>query len=995
MKYLVLILPILFMMVSLTTMAQSLAVSGSVRDTDQQPLVGVSILIKETGQGVVTDLDGRYTIPPSGIREVTLIFSYTGMKTVSQKTSGGVLDMVMRGDVLAIDEVIVTAYAIGKKQKDIVGSYEQVNAEALRSDRPMESVDKLLEGLAPGLQVEQASGERGLPVRVRIRGENALVPVSGADITASGQPLYILDGVPLYDAFETNTTNTQFSDVLNQKLNPLALLNPSDIESIVVLKDAAATAIYGANAANGVILITTKKGKSGRMKVELRTQQGFEHTINEIKFLNTPQYVELYRETLFNSGKNPEDAGPTNIATDWRKAVQRTGRFHNTGLSMNGGTDQTTYFFSADYLRQDAIARGNNNDRMSVRMNLSHKFNTKLQFNTGISVSRKTKEALNTFQAVSFPPNLSPYLPDGSFNNQGPFLNLGNPLAVIAQNDHKHTANSYNLNATVRYEPVKGVYISTMAGADAYQQDENRYRSALNGTGRTRNGFAIRSSTENIRWINTTQAGFSKTLAEDHHLSMLGGVELQRRYTQRSIITASNFPFDNLRELNTVNKADIDANSSAYEDATMSGFTQLSYDWKYTYYLTGSLRRDASSIFGGDVQSANFFSIGTAWTLSNEAWMAPLRVINYAKIRGSYGVTGNSRLGTYSARGLYQISSNNSYGGFNGLAPSTPANDQLSWQSNHQFNAALDVHLAESRWRLTWEYYNNTILNAISTIQIPRETGFSQVVANTGDMRNQGMEWSLNTDISKGKLSWTSGLNASVNRNKVLRIATERPPQATDQSSGIIVGNDVNAIYGIRSAGVDPYNGKPLWFMPDGSITDDARLAANLANRVVIGNRTPRLFGGWQNNLRWRQFQLSTMVNYSMGSHIIVNNLSFTDGRQISFNNQSINQLDRWQQSGDITDTPRLHESNFPSRNTTRYLFRNDFLQLSNVSLEWRMPRGLCDRLGLSSFQWSFQVDNPGYWYREQSRQNRNGIAEYRFIFPQARAYVTGIKLGL
>ncbi|MEY4134901.1 MAG: hypothetical protein RL386_1251 [Bacteroidota bacterium] len=993
------ILPVLLTFLSFVTgvSGQQRKVSGIITDAAQEPLTGATVIVKGGEVGTASDQDGKYALLlPAGTTDAVLIFSYVGMRTQELRAkAGSTLNVVLYRDAQDIQEVVVTAYAVRKQEKDLVGSYEQVTAEALRSDRPVESVDKLLEGLAPGVQVEQTTGERGLPVRIRIRGENTLVPVGSTDITASGQPLVVLDGVPLYDVFETNTANTQFGNVLNQRVNPLALLNPGDIESLVVLKDAAATALYGANAANGVILITTKKGKAGKTAVDVKIQQGFEQPINEIQFLNTPQYLELARETLFNSGKNPEDAGASNVATDWRRAVQRTGTFTSAGFTMGGGGDQFNFYFSADHLAQQAIARGNSNQRQGVRINLGQKFGKKFSLNTGLATSRKTKESLNTFQNVTFPPNLPVYADDSTFNNTGPFATLGNPLAVIAQNDHAHQVLSVNGNATLRFEPLPGLYFSTMAGADIFQQREKRYNSALNGTGRNRNGYAIRSNTDNQRWISTTQAGWNTTFREKHHLGLVAGFEAQKRYTDRSIITATNFPFDNLRELNTVNKADIDANTSAYEDASLSGFGQLSYDWDYRYYVSLSSRRDASSIFGGDVQAANFYSAGAAWTFSAAPWMKRFKALSFGKLRMSYGITGNSRLGTYSARGLYVISDNNSYGGFNGFAPSAPPNERLTWQSNRQLNAALDLNFLDSRLKFSWEYYRNTIINAISTIPTPRESGFNTIVANTGDMRNQGMEWSLKADLARNAIFWTSGLNISFNRNEVLRIAVERPPQATDQSSGIVVGNDINAIYGIRAAGVDPYNGKPLWFMPDGSITDDARLAADVRNRVVIGNRTPSFFGGLQNQLGWKQWRLSFMVNYSYGSHILVNNLTFTDGRQISFNNQSVNQLDRWQQPGDITDTPRLHEANFPSRNTTRYLFRNDFLQLANASLSWELPRAIAKKMRISSLRASLQADNLGYLYSTKTRSGRNGIAEYRFIFPQARAVVAGFNIGL
>jgi TonB-linked SusC/RagA family outer membrane protein len=974
--------------------AQGSILSGYVQDEEEEFLVGAIVQVIGTNIGTSTDEKGFFELRlPEKADNIRLRISFVGYQALEISPSlsdKAPLQIRLKANPGLLKEVLVTAYGGAKKREEVVGSYEVLSDKQLRADRPIESFDKMMNGLIAGVQIEPST-EPGTPVQVRIRGQGSLVRVAGTDITSSAQPLFVLDGVPLYDISESNVYNTQFSDVTEQKLNPLASLNPEDIESITILKDAAASALYGANAANGVVLIKTKRGTSGKSRVQVGLNYGISQPINLMRFLNAEEYVLLYRETLFNSGLSPSLAGSADINTDWRNLVMQQGSTLSSDVSLSGGNQQSRYRISLGYFRQESISQRNGMERISVRSNIEHDFTERfrLDFNLGASFNRK--ESINTFGAATFQPNISPFADDGSFNETGPFVTRPNPLAVLAQNDFEHRGFASTGSLRLSYELLPNLSLSSTLGADYYQNRQNEYNSMRNASGRNQRGYNNRIDRNNLRWISFTQLNWRYTLQDKHHFSALAGFELQERFTSLLRAFGTNFPNDDLRNLSVVSNANSGVASSDFEEAQVSYYGQASYDYQNKYFLSLTARRDASSIFGGDVQNANFASVGIAWALHKEEWFKNLAWLSSLRLRGTYGATGNARIGTYSARGLYGFGVQ--YNGFGGSIPSTAPNPNLSWESNYKMNFGLDVAILNDRLSLVVEHYRNRIVGAISTINTPQESGFATMVANTSNMENWGWEATLNSiNFRNNDFEWRSNFNFAFNRNRVLSTALERPPRSTEQSSGIIVGRDINTIYGVRVAGVDPYNGKQLWFLPNGSITDDARKANLVENRVPIGRRVPLFFGGFNNTFSYKGFTLDVLMRYSYGSHIILANDALTDGRQIGINNQSVNQLDRWQSPGDITDTPALHINNFPARNTTRFLFDNNYLAFGNVALSYRLPASLLKPMGFYNAFVALQATNLGYLYSSTSRADRNGIAEYRFIFPEARTFSLTFK---
>ncbi|MFP4506549.1 MAG: SusC/RagA family TonB-linked outer membrane protein [Cyclobacteriaceae bacterium] len=976
-------------------MQDDLQVRGRVIDTQGEPLPGVTVRIKDTFKGTVSDAEGRFSLRLEDEQTYSLVFSYIGLKKREiEITPPADLEVVLEEDSRMLTDVVITGYNMEKNRTELVGSVVQLESEDLQAERPVESFEKLLSGQVAGLNVENnAGGEPGVPVQVRIRGQGSLPAISDFIRTTSSEPLYVVDGVPIYDIQATRETSVSANE---QLLNPLASFNPEDIESISVLKDASATAIYGANAANGVILITTKRGQSGQLKVDLSYNRGISEAINQVNLLSTPDYVALYRETLINSGRNEQEAisraGPTDIYTSWEDINLRTADFQQANVSVSGGGNNAKARVALNYLEQETITRGNDFSRLNTRANVDVDFGERLSTQYNINFSLINKESLGQFDVRNAPPNLSPLTPDGSFNELGWFFDLPNPLSVLAQNENRQQGLASNGNITAQYLIFPSLRLTALAGLDYTQNNHFTYNSKFNASGRRRNGAVNNVNRQNLQWITNARLNWGTRLGKEWEISALLGVEAQEQTTRLLRAYASDFPFDDLRtpqSANTRNSA-----SSEEEVSTLSYFAEANLEYKSRYFLTFNSRSDASSIFGGDVRRAVFASLGGGWLISEEAFFNKDGLINTLKLRATYGSTGNSRIGSYAARGLYSISSRFSYQGEGGIIPLTAENIRLSWEKNYKTDLAVDIGIG-GRITTTIEYYHNQIKDAISTIDVPYESGFQLAEVNAADMLNSGWEFSFRTiNVQNKRWEWTTRFNFSTNRNIITDLKLKEEDLGSNTGIGLVEGKDVRTIYGRKYAGVDPYSGRALWQLADGSFTDDYTQARLLENRVEIGSRNPNVFGGISNNLRYGKWSLSLIASYSYGSDILVNSLYEMDGRQF-FNNQSVNLLDRWQQPGDLASVPRLHLDNPVVNTNSRFLFDNDHLIIENINLNYQFDTELLKRVNISTASLFAQVSNLAYFYLQQPRENRNGIREYRYSFPQARTWSLGMRVSL
>lgn len=991
------LIAVIILLITCTTVFAQTTIKGVVKSAkDKTPLPGVSVVIKGTTVGSSTDIDGKYSIKVDD-KNAVLVFSFIGMKTQEIKLDGRTsIDVLMEDDVQMLKETVVLGYGSVKSKEAVVGSVEQVKAKDLTVNKSLESFDKMLEGMVAGVYVESETGEPGAAPKIRIRGQGSLDKVLDGDIVASSEPLYVIDGVPMTDPNEPNAINLEGAGFVGAgtSLNPLSLINPDDIETITVLKDASAAAIYGANASNGVILITTKKGRKGEAKISFKQTYSFSEAIDQIKYLNTEQWSEIVRETYANTGLSPEAAdnviGESTLYTNWQDLVTRTGTNYQANLSVSGGSDNVTYRFSAGYNNLQSISEGNDLERISTRMNINMKLNEKLSMTYIMGFSTANKSNFSTFGSFAFLPNLSPYNADGTFAEDGFFDRNINPLAALAQNEDWSKTEYLNGSIKLNYNILEGLNLSSTFGIDYTFGNSFVFLSKDNGAGRTRDGYIRDTRKKNRKWLNFTQLDYSTIIKDIHKVSALIGFQIEDTKGSQMKGSESDLPFEKIRQLGMA----IDENSSVrnteLSHGSISYYARLSYSLMDKYHLSANYRSDASSIFGGDEQKDNFASVGASWILSKESFMSSMEFIDILKLKLSYGTTGNSRIGSYAARGLYRYSSGNSYNGNLGATPSAAPNEHLSWEKNRKLNFGLDLGVFD-RIRLGLEFYQNNIKDAIMSMDVSYATGFNSVSANVADMRNRGLELTLNTkNVVKDDFRWSTNYNIAFNKSKVTRLANkmDKVSESTYNSRGLIEGREMGLIIGAVVAGVDPQTGEQLWKLADGTLSTDAKLANSTENRQIIGTRNPDFQGGMTNRLSYKDFSLSFMLTYEWGANLMLpyaSSSTMSDGRQVHLQNQSINILDRWQKPGDVTMVPRLSKTNYAAKTTTRFMYDKSNISLKNIALTYNLPKELYKKLNVNGISLAASISNLYTWYKDGGKSGRNGIEEYRYSFPQSR----------
>ncbi len=982
-------------------LAQTRNVVGTVLSADDGlPLAGANIILKNSAKSITTSTDGKFSlsITEAQFKEGAILVSYVGYFKQEQRI-GNKTNFTIRlvKENNALNEVIVTnSYTKPKRKEEVTGSIVTVSAEQLQTSRPIESFDKMLEGLASGVQVEQST-ELGTPVKINIRGQNALTPIGGSNsqvFATSSQPLFIVDGVPIKEQRKGDEGIAFLAN--EQLLNPLAGLNPDDIETISILKDAAAAAIYGANASNGVVIITTKKGKGGKTKLNIGYNSGWAKPVNAIKWLSGQQYYGLAREMYLNDGRSPFDAellaGANNVNTPWFELVNRYSNYQNYDVDISGGNENTTFRMSASYLNQQSIQKGNDFNKAYFRLSIDHKIGNKFTLSATLAPSYTEKKALNVYGDVPIIPNAPSYNADGSFFK---FTTLGvpNPLAVLAQNTDQHAGGTINGNLTFSYAFKKNVTLRSIFGIDGLLNKQNIFYSAKNATGESKNGFATIYDRQDFGWINSNVLNWNFAVKSVHKFDIVAGTESRSESTRLLRGSGSGFTYYRLNELS--NAASQQSASSKQNSTAVSFYGQLTYDFKSKYFFSASTRSDAASIFGEDVNSSINSSVGFGWLISKEKVFRSATWIDMFRLRLSYGTTGNSRIGSYAAKGIYTFS-NSGYNGNTSSSTTTAYNPNLTWEKSYKSNIGIDFNFLK-RFNFSIDFYQNIIDDAISTIPIPPQNGFINVLANIGKMRNSGMDASINAKVFTGKFSWTSTLNFGYNKNIVLEVKNNNALFGASTDGTVLkAGVSTSAIWGFNFAGVDPATGRELYYDKSGKITPVRLLDRNIVTGgSYMGDRLPTVQGGFINLFSYKNISINITLIYSYGGKILINNINENNGRNLSNRNQSVNLLDRWQKPGDITNIPLLSASSNPLVYTSsKYIYDNTFIRLSNVSVSYTLPKKITDKIKATITVFGNGA-NLGYWYNQKSPEGRNGVREYRFNFPEAQTFTWGAKIGL
>ena len=961
MRKLLLLTLVLAMVVS--AFAQQRTITGTV--TDQRtgaPLPGVSVTAKGARQGTQSKEDGTFTISvPAGAR--VLVFSYVGYGTeeVNLGTSNTVNVNLGGAGAKNLDEVVVVAYGTQNERK-ITGAVSKVTSSELES-RPFASVDAMLQGKVPGLQSVSPTGQPGGLQQVRIRGIGS--------ITAGAAPLYVVDGVPI---------NTGDFSRLNNTSNALAGINPNDIESVTVLKDAASASIYGARAANGVILITTKKGRAGKSKVKIDADLGFGNLayVNDLsKPLNRDEYFTLTREGLVNAGFSQTQIdntlntlGINNTAPteDWVELVTRQGSTKNFTASVSGGDPKTTFYASAGYFKQEAVVITSDYTRYSGSLNLRHKASEK--FTLGINLTGSYNHQNAPAQSSNFRnpvadafwlrPSQNARNANGTLNlSTATFNQLYNALA-IAELDRTMADNVKVLgNFSAEYQILKNLKFTSRLGIDYFNMEEEQYYNPFHGDARTLNGRIWNYSTRVSNWVLSNIVNYRKDFLADNDLSvdLTVGYEAQKSKQRNVSARGEGVPTTTLIDL-PVPSAPSLASGARTDYAFVSVLSNLQLSYRSKYNLSGSVRRDGSSRFGSNNRYGTFWSVGAAWNLDQERFLANSRFINSLKLRASYGVNGNAEIGNYTWKGSYAFNAN--YNQQPGSSPAVVDNADLTWEVNTPFNVGVDATVWNGRVTVNADYYIRKTTDLILADPLSPTSGFASVQANVGSMENKGVEFAVTViPVKTRDFTWDVSFNIALNRNKVTSLRNNADILALPAIRR--VGEDFQSIYTRLYAGVDPTNGAPLWYV-DASKGATTTVSAN-AQRVIIGSGSPKGFGSFSTSLNYKGFMLDAQFNYQYGNLVYDNwgFISWSDGFNPQLN-KNRKQLGRWQKPGDITNIPKYvyGGANVSNAESSRWYYKGDFIRLRDITLSYTLPKRVLDGIKLESAR--FYVRGTNLW---------------------------------
>lgn len=980
------------MFIAFTAMAQDRTITGTVTSQDDKlPIPGVTVKVKGTQSGTVTDSNGKYSVSvPSG--STTLEFTYIGYVIKDQAISASnILNVALVTDSKTLTDVVVVGY--GQQSKALTTqSTATVNSNSFKN-MPIQTPQQALQGQAAGVNMVNSSGVLGSEAQITIRG--------GSSLSAGGRPLYVVDGVPL-NSNGADYTQTQGA---SSGLNPLLNISPNDIESMTVLKDASAVAIYGSRGSNGVILITTKRGASGKTRINADYQNGFSSPTSLEKMMNADQFRQ-FRSDYIRANNGTVPTYPT-TSYDWLDAVVKTGKINTANISAAGGDEKTQFFIGGTYGDESSYTLGNDLKRLSGRLNLTHKLSDKINFGLNYSLSRVDMNRIGAENSTSAPltaaylqiPYVTPYGPDGQFQSTG---FVGNVVAMEATGINKNFSNRSVGNAFAEWQIIDGLKFKTDFGIDNYSIDE-KYRDA---DVITPGGYGYRTHNTDEKWLTTNTLNYNKTFGGKHTVGALLGYSFETATLTQILVEGSGFASDALPNIGSASTP-ITASELVYDWALESQFARLNYDYDKKYLLEGSFRRDGSSRFGPNKKYGNFYAVSGGWLISNEAFFnKDNKIVQNLKLTTSYGTAGNDNIGFNRYAGTFAGGSN--YNGEAGLTPNIVRNPDLSWEETAQFDIGLSARFFNAI-SLQVNYYNKNTTGLLLDVPLPYTTGYDVRSQNVGELRNRGFEFSINSDnISTRDFTWKTSFNIAFNKNKVLSL----PQNPDEDGRNFVQGNSVqraitgyskNSFYLIRYNGINPQTGNAEWLKKDGTVTT----TPTSADRVIVGKGDPDFQGGITNTFTYKNFDLSAFFNFTYGNDVYLDGLTFTDNFSSASYNKSIKMLDYWKQPGDNAFAPAL---NSPTRTTyaqasTAQLRDGSYLRLKNLTFGYNLPKEFLQRTKIfSSARVYFLAQN--IWtiknkeFRGDPEISANGasnsiVGQSFFALPQAKSFTFGVNIGL
>jgi len=992
-KRLSLILTLLLALVVQVTFAQQKQVTGTVTDEGGMPLPGVNVLVKDTDRGTQTDFDGNYSL--SAETGETLVFSFLGFETAEVTVGASSTYNVSLGEDAAIlDEVIVVGYGTPSTVKE-TASASVVSSEQLE-DRPIASVNDLLKGSATGIFVAGGSGQPGAATTVRIRGISSL--------NAGTAPLYVVDGVPVISGDYTR---------LNTTADVLASMNANDIQSVTVLKDASATAQYGARAANGVILITTKSGKSGKPRYSLTLESGFnEKAVEGEEPLSAAQWGELVNEGLVNVlGADYADyyetvLNPNNVDTNWGDAIERgTALQQQMNFSVTGGSDKLKYYSSLGFFDQESTVKNSFFNRTTGRIKIDYDLNEKLTLSQNINASFTNLKTLSSGGGFANP-MLNKYFArpsDPLYNEDGSFFignNLNNPrlsnglfnVPMLLENDFRK-AKTLKLSGitTLSYDILENLNFTTRLSLDNTQIEEDMYNNPRHGDGFSVKGRGYQYDTRVFDYVFQNMLSYNLTFGEMHNLNLLLVQEAQKNQYRSVSAIAEGYGKEGFYTVGVgSNDAGADGGRSQYTNAAYLASASYDFDGKYT--LDASFRREGNSNFAENKKWGNFWSVGASWDIAREAFMQD-NVLNELKFRASYGQVGNASIGSTSSLAYF------SFGGeYNGRIPlyvGGVANDDLTWEVNKPLNFGLDFGLFNSRINGSFDYFIKKTDDLLYAIPLSLATGESSKWVNVGSLENRGYEVSLGARVFTGDFKWDTRFNISKVENELTDLLEN------DVISGTKIlreGESINTYFLRKWAGVDPENGNPLWYV--NGVGGETTSVYSEAQRATQGNSLPTFTGGFSNSFSYKGFSLESLFTFALDYNVYDSWASYmlSGGVYTLSYPGYARQLDRWQEPGDIAENPKMlyNTGNQNNATSTRFMYEGDHIRLSNLQLGY----DLSNLIGGDTFS-TFQVYVRGtniYTYAFDEDLNwdpetrTSGLID--LDLPPLKSYTMGVKVS-
>ena len=960
--------------------AQSREITGKVTSSeDDGPIPGTSVVVKGSTVGTITDMEGTFKLKIPQDAKV-LVFTFVGMTPQEVNvTNQSVYNVKLISQNVAVDEVVVVGYGVQKK-REVTGAISQVKGDAIAS-LATPSFEGQLAGRSAGVQITTASGVLGEAPRIRIRGIGSL--------SQGTYPLVVVDGMPII-------TGDVGGDA---SANAMGDINPADIESVEILKDGSATAIYGSRAANGVILITTKKGSKGKATVTYNDYFGVASPINLFKLLQTPDFVTIANEKRSNRSQSAIAIG-TDINTDWQKAVLRTNAFqqdHN--LSVSGANDATKYYFSAGYTTQEGVSRPNKMTRYTLRANVDHQVYKWLTVGLNSSASRSEYFGMNTgsnslsgnvFSAIRQLPNTAVFDandPTGyNIDDANPAVvgrgqnaqviddNLPNIRYTLDKNVYSSKIMAVTASAYALATITKGLTFKTQIGADTKGTTGFFYLNPYHGDGRGSNGIIQNDYTSYVRWNWQNVLTYANTFADVHNVNINLVNEFQQQTYNYFYGGGSNMS-DSFFSHNIISGSYGTQNSGG--SMSQSGFNSLAarvnYNYGQKYFIQASIRRDGISSLPIANRYGLFPGGSVGWTISKESFMSSLTFISDLKARASYAEVGNVNIGNYPYLGLY---SNAKYADYNGIAFSQMGNDQLKWETSKKVDAGLDVSFMDNKYKLTFDYFVNNQDGQILGVPTPPSFGIpgNTVAKNIGSLKNWGYEFSAEALlISKKDFRLSVDGNLSLVQNKVLQLVDHQ--DIINTYTIIREGESYNTLFGYDYVGVNAANGNPIYRKADGTLTQgniptstykvydpanpsDISVASSLtsSDRKLLGSTIPKYFGSFGIKAQYKGFDFNAMFRYSGGNYVM--NRTRMDLLNQKFQNNSTEILGRWQSTTSPGDgwTPKLWYAgdtfvNLTDNTSTRWIEKGNFVKLQNITIGYTVPKNILNKVGIQSLR--------------------------------------------